>query len=122
MPGRPKTWTLDNPFEETKKLNIKSTASAIKKATPQKNVRFFRDFSWWFKMLPSLFELLNHLHKRPFQLVKGIIRATRTHRPLSKDLNLLRQKNIFFWGGGGRLPTKTTGKVPKRFPLRKSMA
>jgi hypothetical protein len=44
--------------------------SAIKKATPQKNVRFFSDFSWWFKMLPLLFELLNHLHERPFQLGK----------------------------------------------------
>ncbi len=60
--------------------------SAIKKATPQKNVLFFSDFSWCFKMLPLLFELLNHLHKRPFQLGKCINKATRTHRPLSKDL------------------------------------
>ncbi len=67
-------------------------------------------------MLPWLFELFNHLHKRPFQLGK----ATRTHRPLSKDLNLS-QKTVFFWGGG-RLPTKTTGKVSKMFLLRKSMA
>jgi hypothetical protein len=38
-------------------------------------------------MLPLLFELLNHLHKRPIQLGKGNKKATRSHRPLSKDLN-----------------------------------
>jgi hypothetical protein len=59
------------------------TVSAIKKATPQKNVRFFSNFSWWFKMLPLLFELLNQLHKRPVQLGKGIKKATRADRPLS---------------------------------------
>jgi hypothetical protein len=74
-----------------------STVSAIKKATPQKNVRFFSNFSWWFKMLPSLFELLNQLHKRPVQLGKGIKKATRAHRPLSKDLNL--SKKTFFLRG-----------------------
>jgi hypothetical protein len=71
------------------------TVLAIKKATPQKNVRFFSNFSWWFKMLPSLFELLNQLHKKPAQLGKGIKKATRAHRPLSKDLNLSK-KNRFF--------------------------
>jgi hypothetical protein len=69
-------------------------------------------------MLPVLFELLNHLHIRPFQLGKGINKATRTHRPLSKDLNLSK-KRFFF--GGGRLPTKITGKVSKMFTFRKSM-
>ncbi len=70
--------------------------------------------------MPLLFELKHHLYKRPFQLGKGINKAIRTHRPLSKDLNL--SKKSFFFFGGGRLPTKTTGKVSKRFPLRKSMA
>jgi hypothetical protein len=42
-----------------------------KKSDTPKNVRFFSDFSWWFKMLPALFELLNHLYKKPFQLGKG---------------------------------------------------
>jgi hypothetical protein len=69
-------------------------------------------------MLPSLFELLNHLHKRPVQLGKGIKKATRAHRPLSKDLNLSKKKGVFW----GKLPIKTTGKVSKRFPLRKSMS
>jgi hypothetical protein len=50
-------------------------------------------------MLPSLFELLNQLHKRPVQLGKGIKKATRAHRPLSKDLNL--SKKTGFIGGGG---------------------
>jgi hypothetical protein len=90
-----------------------------KKSDTTKNVRFFSNFSWWFKMLPSLFELLNQLHKRPVQLVKGIKKATRAHRPLSKDLNLSK-KNGFFWVG--KLPIKITGKVSKRIPLRKSMA
>jgi hypothetical protein len=72
-------------------------------------------------MLPLLFELLNHLHKSPVQLGKGNKKATKTHRPLSKDLNP-KQKPFFFLGGGGKLPTKTTGKVSKRFHLRKSMA
>jgi hypothetical protein len=70
-------------------------------------------------MLPSLFELLNQLHKRPVQLGKGIKKVTRAHRPLSKDLDLSK-KNVFFWGGG-KLPIKITGKVSKRIPLRKSM-
>jgi hypothetical protein len=70
-------------------------------------------------MLPSLFELLNQLHKRPVQLGKGIKKATRAHRPLSKDLNLCK-KNRFFYRG--KLPIKTTGTVSKRVPLRKSMA
>jgi hypothetical protein len=48
-------------------------------------------------MLPLLFELLNHLHKRPIQLGKDNKKATRTHRPLSKDLNL-RKKNVFLLG------------------------
>jgi hypothetical protein len=46
-------------------------------------------------MLLKLFELLNHLHKRPVQLGKGIKKATRAHRPLSKDL---KQKNGFSGG------------------------
>ncbi len=95
-----------------------SAIKKVKKATPQKNVRFFSNFSWWFKMLPLLFELLNHLHKRPVQLGKGIKKAIGAHRPLSKDLNLSK-KGLFVWG---KLPIKTTGKVLKRFPLRKSMA
>jgi hypothetical protein len=70
-------------------------------------------------MLPSLFELLNQLHKRPVQLGKGIKKATRAHRPLSKDLNLSKKTGFFV---RGKLPIKTTGKVSKRFPLRKSMA
>jgi hypothetical protein len=66
--------------------------------TPQKHVRLFSDFSWWFKIMPLLLELKNHLYKRPFQLGKGINKAIRTHRPLSKDLNLSK-KSFFFWGG-----------------------
>ncbi len=48
-------------------------------------------------MMPLLFKLLNHLHKRPFQLGKGINKVTRTHRPLSKDLNLSK-KRVFLRG------------------------
>jgi hypothetical protein len=49
-----------------------------------------------------MFELLNHLHKRPFQLGKGINKATRTHRLVSKDLNLSKKNVVvFFLGGGG---------------------
>ncbi len=48
-------------------------------------------------MLPLLFELLNHLHKWPVQLGKGIKKTSRAHRPLSKDLNL--SKKTFFLGG-----------------------
>jgi hypothetical protein len=70
------------------------TVSAIKEATPQKNVRFFSNFSWWFKMLPLLFELLNHFQKRSVQLGKGIKKATIAHRPLSKDLNLSKKKGF----------------------------
>jgi hypothetical protein len=88
-----------------------------KKVTPQKNYQFFRNFSLWFKMLPLLFELLYHLHKRPVQLGKGIKIATRTHRPFSKDLNLSNQKNrfvfLFFWGGDS-LP-KSQEKCQKGF-------
>jgi hypothetical protein len=47
-------------------------------------------------MMPLLFEIFNHLHKRPVQLGKGNKKATRTHRPLSKDINLS-QKNIGFF-------------------------
>ncbi len=50
-------------------------------------------------MLPLLFELLNHLHKRPVQLGNGNKKATRAHRPLSKDLNLSK-KNCFLGEGG----------------------
>jgi hypothetical protein len=70
-----------------------------KKSDTTKNVQFFCNLSWWFKMLPLRFELLNHLHKRPVQLGKGIKKATRAHRPLSKDLNLSK-KTLFFFGGG----------------------
>jgi hypothetical protein len=45
-------------------------------------------------MLPLLFELVNHLHKRPVQLGKGIKKATRAHRPLSKDLDIV--ETMFF--------------------------
>jgi hypothetical protein len=72
-----------------------STVLAIKKVTPHKNVRLFSNFSWLFKMLPLMFELLNHLHKKSVQLGKGIKKATRAHRPLSKDLNLSKKKVIF---------------------------
>jgi hypothetical protein len=51
-------------------------------------------------MLHLLFELLNHLHERPFQLVKGINKAKRSYRPLSKDLNLSKKHVVFFLGGG----------------------
>jgi hypothetical protein len=47
-------------------------------------------------MLPLLFELLNHLNKRSIQLGKGNKKATRTHRPLSKNQNL--SKKRVFWG------------------------
>jgi hypothetical protein len=70
-------------------------------------------------MLPLLFKLLNHIHKRPVQLLKGKNKATRTYRLLSKDLNLSKTSFVFL---GGRLHTRTTGKVSKRIPLRKSMA
>jgi hypothetical protein len=53
-------------------------------------------------MLPLLFELLNYLHKRPVQLGKGNKKATRTHRPFSKDLNLSKKKRFF--GGANCLP------------------
>jgi hypothetical protein len=48
-------------------------------------------------MLPLLFELLNHLHKRPVQQGKGIKKATSVHRPLSEDLNLSKER-VFFGG------------------------
>ncbi len=46
-------------------------------------------------MLLKLFELLNHLNKRPVQLGKGIKKATRAYRPLNKGL---KQKKCFFVG------------------------
>jgi hypothetical protein len=55
-------------------------------------------------MLPSLFELLNHLHKRSIQLGKVIQKATRTHRPLSKDLNLSKKTFLFLGRGANCLP------------------
>jgi hypothetical protein len=81
-----------------------------KKATPQNNVRFFSNFSWWFKMLPLLFELLNQPHKRPVQLGKRIKKATKPHTPLSKDLNLSTKKHGFFWGGGAKKPQEKCQK------------
>jgi hypothetical protein len=92
-----------------------------KKATPQKNVRFFSNFSWWFNMLPLLFELLNHVHKRPIQLGKGNKKESNKNPQASQQRPKLKsKKTIFFWGGG--IAYQTAGKVSNRFPLRESMA
>ncbi len=68
-------------------------------------------------MLPLLFELLNHLHKRPVQLGKGIKKATKTHRPLSKDLNLSKKKFFFF--GGGQIAYQNHRKSVKKVSFEK---
>jgi hypothetical protein len=64
-------------------------------------------------MLLLCFELLDHLQKRPLQLGQGKNKATRTHRPRSKDLNLTKKTVLFLFFG--RFSTRTTGKVSKRF-------
>jgi hypothetical protein len=96
------------------------TVSAIKKSDTTKNVRFFSNFSWWFNMLPLLFELLNHLHKRPIQLGKGNKKESNKNPQASQQRPKLKSKKNIFLGGG--IAYQTAGKVSNRFPLRKSMA
>jgi hypothetical protein len=64
-----------------------------------------------------LFELLNHLHKRPVQLGKGNKKAIRTHRSLSEDLKL--SKKGFFFGEGGQIAYQNHRKSVKKVSFEK---
>jgi hypothetical protein len=69
-------------------------------------------------MLPLWFELLNHLHKRHVQLVKVKIMQKESTGLSAKTLTKAK-KRLFFYS---KYPTRTTGKVSKRFSLSISMA
>jgi hypothetical protein len=43
---------------------MRHTVSAIKKRHSEKKALYLSNFSWWFKILPLCFELLDHLHKK----------------------------------------------------------
>jgi hypothetical protein len=68
-------------------------------------------------MLPLLFELVNHLHKRPVQLGKVI--KKQQDPQTSQQRPKLKQKIRFLWGWGGQIAYQNHRKSVKKVSLEK---
>ncbi len=98
--------------------SVTNTVSAIKKATPQKMSDFSAIFHGGLKC--CLYCL-----KYWITFTKGLsnwekVLNNQQEPQASQQRPKLNQKTGFFFGGGGQIAKKTTGKLSKRFPLRKA--